>query len=490
MVSVPEHPRRARCSPPSVGLVGLATAGLSARAAGVVAPLAAMLMLVAVAPVAAADGTTAVVGPIAVGSFPRPATATAQASPAVDGTGATDASTAARPIRRSGPGPLAGVSEALANGPVTAPARGPAGELIGLYYFRARYYDPSTGRFLQRDPVWNPGNLGNQYTFVGNNPVNYTDPTGEIAFLPFLGLAGLGLLGGMEATGWGASAYTGDPGLEVAPSQMAYHAITGSSIFGGSRGFESISYSGGERVYQGAIAAASFLGGGIAGATARGASIPAWALGADAALNIGLGAYETSQGRTIMGPLQTGLGLVGLAGLRGGRGAIPPDDPLLDNNILVALHNGDPQAVLFAQRNRGLLSTISEVRDEFLVGRSMTDWQRLAGRYHIRMLASPTATEVDAVMHAANVTAAHYRVADAPLVAAAIKHGVGVASANYDVLRLALRNNLAQNRIIYRSFNDPSQAVRIANYQRARRIVQNDPRGLNPWAITGSGVGR
>src|SRR5690606_30647914 len=84
----------------------------------------------------------------------------------------------------------------------------------GLYYFRARTYDPATGRFLQRDPVWDPGNLGNSYTFAGNSPVSMLDPTGEIAFLPALGILGLGLLGGMEVTGWGAAGYTGDPSLE------------------------------------------------------------------------------------------------------------------------------------------------------------------------------------------------------------------------------------------------------------------------------------
>ena len=48
----------------------------------------------------------------------------------------------------------------------------------GLYYFRARVYDPATGRFLQRDPVWDAGNLGNQYSFVGNGPTSGLDPSG------------------------------------------------------------------------------------------------------------------------------------------------------------------------------------------------------------------------------------------------------------------------------------------------------------------------
>jgi RHS repeat-associated protein len=45
----------------------------------------------------------------------------------------------------------------------------------GLYYFNARYYDPETMRFLQEDPA--KEGLG-WYNYVGNNPVNATDPDG------------------------------------------------------------------------------------------------------------------------------------------------------------------------------------------------------------------------------------------------------------------------------------------------------------------------
>lgn len=48
----------------------------------------------------------------------------------------------------------------------------------GFYYFRERYYDPELGRFLQRDPVWDPMNQANDYTFVGNNPASALDPLG------------------------------------------------------------------------------------------------------------------------------------------------------------------------------------------------------------------------------------------------------------------------------------------------------------------------
>jgi RHS repeat-associated protein len=47
----------------------------------------------------------------------------------------------------------------------------------GLYYFRARWYDPITGRWLSKDPIGIAGGL-NQYVFCGNNPVNFRDPWG------------------------------------------------------------------------------------------------------------------------------------------------------------------------------------------------------------------------------------------------------------------------------------------------------------------------
>ncbi len=47
----------------------------------------------------------------------------------------------------------------------------------GLYFFRARWYDPISGRWLSNDPIGISGGL-NQYVFCANNPVNFVDPTG------------------------------------------------------------------------------------------------------------------------------------------------------------------------------------------------------------------------------------------------------------------------------------------------------------------------
>ena len=107
----------------------------------------------------------------------------------------------------------------------------------GLYHMKARAYDPSTGLFLQRDPVAYVDAL-NLYAGFGWDPVNNRDPTGEwvqVAVGAAIG-AGVGFLieGGRQAYNWeldtwrlaGASA-----GGAVYGSLAA--ATFGTSIFAG-----------------------------------------------------------------------------------------------------------------------------------------------------------------------------------------------------------------------------------------------------------------
>jgi RHS repeat-associated protein len=56
---------------------------------------------------------------------------------------------------------------------------------LGLYYLRARYYNPNTGRFLSRDPYDGDANIPatlHKYLYAGGDPINRLDPTGRDMF--------------------------------------------------------------------------------------------------------------------------------------------------------------------------------------------------------------------------------------------------------------------------------------------------------------------
>jgi RHS repeat-associated protein len=58
----------------------------------------------------------------------------------------------------------------------------------GLYYYGARYYDPTIGRFISADSIVqsysNPQSL-NRYSYVFNNPLKYVDPSGSIVEIQY-----------------------------------------------------------------------------------------------------------------------------------------------------------------------------------------------------------------------------------------------------------------------------------------------------------------
>ena len=67
----------------------------------------------------------------------------------------------------------------------------------GLYYYGARYDDPSIGRFITEDPaspiLTDPQSL-NRYAYARNNPLKYTDPDGRFIFAPILAVALIGMV--------------------------------------------------------------------------------------------------------------------------------------------------------------------------------------------------------------------------------------------------------------------------------------------------------
>jgi RHS repeat-associated protein len=68
---------------------------------------------------------------------------------------------------------------------------------LGIDYYRARYYSPTTGRFLSEDPLGFAGSGTNLYAYVDDSPTNAIDPSGEFPDFKWYGqYCGPGWTGG------------------------------------------------------------------------------------------------------------------------------------------------------------------------------------------------------------------------------------------------------------------------------------------------------
>jgi RHS repeat-associated protein len=106
-----------------------------------------------------------------------------------------------------------------------------------LYYYRARFYNSQTGRFISEDPLGS----GNRYRYAGNSPNNRVDPTGLLdarAFSQFGqgllnfygGIGALVFYGAISETGIGAVLGLPVAGYGLASAGLGLAQISGADV--------------------------------------------------------------------------------------------------------------------------------------------------------------------------------------------------------------------------------------------------------------------
>lgn len=179
----------------------------------------------------------------------------------------------------------------------------------GFYYYRARIYDPSIGRFLQEDPF--PGSLAlpttflSKYIYANNSPLNYTDPSGLFSIKGVLEVGGMAAVGGILLGGPGAlllgvtAFYSSNEFTDGEKLAVTYAAIAVAAAYtGGAAGGAAFGGAGGGflgilagAAAGGAVGAASgYLMGGLSGIAMGGD----WDEGAARGTSIGLAAGLTA----------------------------------------------------------------------------------------------------------------------------------------------------------------------------------------------------
>jgi RHS repeat-associated protein len=177
----------------------------------------------------------------------------------------------------------------------------------GLYFYRARYYDPGIGRFISVDPMSFEAGDTNLYRYVFNSPTQWTDPSGKILPL-LLGMVVYGAIFGAVTT----AAYG-----------VASHIESGGRL-------DNIDWRDiGEKASIGALFGAvggAFFGGLAVGALAAGVA-PSTVIGTGlifgagtSGWQIGTGINNIRDGKPLTGAIDIISGIAGIAGLKKGYG--------------------------------------------------------------------------------------------------------------------------------------------------------------------------
>jgi len=161
----------------------------------------------------------------------------------------------------------------------------------GLYYFRARWYNPNTARWLSKDPIGISGGL-NQYVAFGNNPVNFVDPSGlcdePVAF--WSGGRWRYFNGYVDPNGWNNM----ETAYDVALFSAAGGGVGGNPVLG-RRGAENLYLTAQGGLYTG-VAALGTLGGITAAGSIGPAALMALQGGAVKAAGAGTAVLAAGQG--------------------------------------------------------------------------------------------------------------------------------------------------------------------------------------------------
>jgi len=206
----------------------------------------------------------------------------------------------------------------------------------GLYFYGARYYNPSLGRFITPDSIvqdpTNPVTL-NRYAYTGNNPVNNIDPSGHSFWKKignFFKKAATYLIGGVLGAPYVEAAFEGNWGMVAQGALNAIGLLSGNPFFMVSAGLNIIAdnnaYYGGSEGFTRGLKYAS---------TAVAAAYVAW--------NVGVGIKEWAVGKA------------NITDLAGNPASLESGDSIYNNGMLTDLEKAKSQAAYFNKvKNAGI----------------------------------------------------------------------------------------------------------------------------------------